>query len=182
MERIDTSKPILTQYHRTPKELIYALSDHCSTLNKDIDPTKKMPTILPGERGVRDFVEALKGNHFTGIGNAIEVVHVGWRRAKKGKGFPNKQAETAFKTASIVLKDMSQAVGVNTALLNQHIKVPDNFYREEETRVGMLVLTFYELLLQYGSEGYPANWRARTLSRLPNFSLSSLMHRAIIKG
>lgn len=182
MERIDTSKPILTQYHRTPKELIHALSGHCSTLNRDISLTQKMPTILPGERGVRDFVEALRENYFPGIANAIEVVHVGWRRAKKGKNFPNKQAEEAFRTASGVLRDMSCAVGENTGLLNQFIKVPDNHYRGEDTRVGELVLTFYEFSLQYGSEDYPANQRTRTLSRLQNFSLSPLMRRAIIQG
>lgn len=78
----------------------------------------------------------------------------------------------AFSTASAVLTDMAYAVGENAQLLDTHMTAPDR------RRVGDLVLTFYELMSdnRHAQLAYPG---AYSLSQLPHFTLSPLMHSVI---
>lgn len=167
----------------TAKKLIHVIGANLSTLNPDINLTRKMPSILPGNKGVRNFVEALRESLFPNIANTIEVVHIGETRSRRGKRFPSRQEAEAFSTASAVLADMACAVGENAHLLDKHMTVvPEGHYRGGRTKVGELVLTFYELYLQVPSSQFMlevAVQRVRSLAGQEGFVSSSLMLQAL---
>lgn len=170
-----------TSHPKTAKEIVHALGRDLSTLNWDINLTRNMPPILPGEVGVKTFAQTLRGNLFRNLADAIEVVHSGEKKIRKGKRFPSKQEAAIFKTHSRILADMAYVIGENSQLLDTRVALPEGIYRGNNTRVGELVLTFYELILeklQSSFDGtYPANQRAFRLTQIPKFIASPLIQR-----
>jgi len=180
MQRIERQGSNSVAHPWTAKELVHGVGRCLSTLNFDIHITRDMPSILPGEQGIKLFTESLRRSHFVSLAEAIEIVHSGQKRDKKGKRFPNKQESEKFRVNSKVITDMAFTLRENADLLDQHMATRNGTYRGDETRVGELVLTFYELVLgklKTDSDTYPANQRASTLSQVPSFACSPLMQR-----
>lgn len=165
---------------RTAKELIHTLGANLSTLNTDISSTGQMPSIEPGEIGVEVFIGSLKRRHFNDLARAIDVVHRGELRIKKGKNFPSVQEKNKFHNSAEVIRDLSTVVEDNASLLNTFASsIPTMHYKGSTTRIGELVLTFYDLFLEAladrGGSLSNARQRSATLSKQKRFVLSPIM-------
>ncbi len=178
MRKIERENIHLHQVPKTAKELVHVLGANLSTLNKDTYETQEMPSILPGEKGMRHFTTALRENGFTNLAEAITVVHLGESRRRKDKNFPSLAETNKFETYSAVIRDLSTAVFNNISLLDNRAQVKPNHYKVE-IRVGEIVLTFYELALEeinmaHGFIGSMTN-RAEDLSKQNGFKPTSLI-------
>lgn len=112
-------KDISNKSPRTAKELYHVLNANLSTLNRDIDPTRNMPALMPG-RDPRHFTEPLRTSGFTNLAKAFDVVHNGELRKKRGKRFPSVAEAEQFQAFSEILKDLSHTVGNNLHLLDSY--------------------------------------------------------------
>jgi len=180
----ETERSTGMRHPRVIEALVHSIGTSLSTLNLDIHLTRDMPPILPGKKGVRGFVKALREGNFENLAKAIEVVHVGENGIGKNKRNLSRRSATIFETYFKVITDMKYTIGENASLLNEFMIVPDGHYRGDQTRVGELVLTFYELVLKdintsHPANYYPANQRASSLSTFSGFTLSPLMQETI---
>lgn len=175
-QRKDVSKII----RGSTRGLVYALGINLSTLNLDINLRREMPPLMFGE-DLNFFTEALKYGGFRNLSKAIEVVHGEEIRNKKGEDSLRGAEDPQLKVYSRVIADLSRTVSDNLSLLDSRAIVDEGTYRGKETRIGELVLTFYEITLRsLVDKSYyysPQVQRVDTLSEQEGFVLSPMMKK-----
>src|SRR5690242_16128400 len=93
----------------TAKSLIHTLGRNVRELNLDsvrASQVQRMPSILPGERGVRSFADTLTERGFPRLADALTSVHEGEKKRKKHKNFGSDAERRRFESNAAVINDM----------------------------------------------------------------------------
>lgn len=163
---------------RTAKETIHFAGTYMGRMNMDINLTRNMPPVLPGEQGVQKFAQSLRQAHFDSLADAFQIVHTGELRLRRNRRFPTRSVQKKFEACRAVIKDLAVTVSTNSDMLNSYVGVGPTTYKGEDTKIGDLVLTFYEIVLKIPDNKYVrsvAMQRVKTLGRQEGFVLSPMM-------
>lgn len=177
MQTIERHIGIQGQAPCTAKELVHFIGANLSTMNSDIRRTRKMPSIKPGN-DLRYIIEPLREKGLENLAKVFDVVHSGELRLKRGRSFPSTMDARQFQVSRQILSDLSLAASNNLSLLDTHAVVREGEYRGNDTRIGELVLTFYDLVSdgsRINMNSFNAKKRVDTLSKQEGFVLSPMM-------
>ena len=179
-------------YPKTTRGFVTLLESSMSTLERDT----LIGAPMPKKGGVDTFVTALRKSFLEDLAETIEIVRKGELGYVKDSIIPHPTSLARFVTrrthavrknpdylkARAVFEDLSRVVTENRLLLDREAYVKPSTYKGSQTKIGDLVLSFYDIS-QGTEEANRPNFntfaRADTLSRQPGFVLSPMMEKTI---